>query len=157
MTTMTVFAWFLTSLTFACPNISGDYTCYTEKQTEKLSISQQATEHGQKIHLNFEFQDKLEILADGQLRIIEKDLTQDNGNVVGKAVIETHNLCRGSYVEANKKEKNLYYQLGLMVFENRKIIEQQNLGIQITNTNIFIDIDGRRYKESNSYFCQKNQ
>ena len=154
---MTLFAWILTSLTFACPNISGLYTCYTEQQTENLMVSQQATQHGQKIQLDFELQDKLEILADGQLRIIEKELTQDNGSVVGKAVIETHNLCRGPYIEANKKEKNLYYQLGLMVFETRKIIEQQNLGIQITDTNIFIDIDGRRYKESNSYFCQKNQ
>ncbi|MCH2534107.1 MAG: hypothetical protein MK008_06680 [Bdellovibrionales bacterium] len=154
---MIILAWFFSSLTLACPNISGLYTCYTENQTEPLKVTQQASQHGERVHLDFEHQDNLDFLADGQLRIIEKDLTQDNGNVIGKAVIETHNLCRGPMIEANKLEKNLYYELGLMVFEHRVLIEHQNLGLQITNTNIFTDIDGRRLKESNSYFCQKNQ
>lgn len=157
MTSMTLFTWFFTSLAIACPNVSGLYTCYTEKQIEQLQVSQKASQHGEKIHLDFEHQDNLVFLADGQLRIIEKDLTQDDGNVVGKAVIETHNLCRGPMIESNRLEKNLYYELGLMVFENRLLIEKQKLGLQITNTNIFTDIDGRHLKESTSYFCQKNQ
>ena len=152
---MTLSLLLFSQVLFSCPELTGTYTCYTESQTEPLQIQQSQTQHGYKILLDYENQPDLTFLADSQLRIEEQDLTQDE-RVIGQMHIETLTHCRGPIVDSYKTEKRNYYDLGLMVFEDRFLIELQKLGIQYTQTNIFTDIDGKRLKESKTYFCQKN-
>lgn len=141
---------------FACPLLSGSYTCFTKDSVQSLTVQQQITATGTLFKFQSDSHTPYQLHADGKLYKTTKDIIHnDTKRVVGTVTTEGLIRCQNQFLQSSIIEKALYYDLGRMVFETDISFEKQRLGLQYKEINTFTDIDGLKQKEVQSYFCKK--